>query len=254
MRNIIITTSVVFIAVMVTSYFYFSNLKQDDPLKHKEAEQMEVDQHVEDAPTGRAHVWTFNLHANLSTKPIVHDLDSTNRFILVQDAYHILYAISANGQQLWNAQLPGPILGGIQQLADRSLVFTTADRLYRIDTEGDPLPGFSLQLPQKATLGAIASDVNEREIRIDVPTKNRALSYDGRGRNLRSQTRKTTLEQTGIAQEPGVQNQGNDTLRLETPTDCGPLFYIGPLRSDDSHYLLCGQNDRKLHCYVYRSE
>src|SRR5690606_31621564 len=105
----------------------------------------------DETPAGYTPVWSFALNARLSNKPIVYDLDSTNRFILVQDAYHILYAISANGQQLWNAQLPGPILGSIQQLADLSLVFTTPQRLYRIDTEGDPIPGFSLQLPQKAT-------------------------------------------------------------------------------------------------------
>ena len=252
MRNIIITTSIVFIAVIITSYFYFSNLQQNDLLKHEEVEHEEADQRIEDeASAGYAHVWTFTLHANLSAEPIICDLDSTNRLILAQDVYHILYAISANGQQLWNAQLPGPILGSIQQLTDRSLVFTTADRLYRIDTEGNPLPGFSLQLPQKATQGAGTWYGNKEEIRIDVPARNRVLSYDGRGKYLRSEHRKITNEQIGAKQGSGIQNQDSDTLRLAKPTDCGPLVYIGPLYSNDQHYLLCGKDDRTLHCYAY---
>lgn len=244
MRNIIIATSIVFIAVLITSYFYFSNLRQSD-LPNHEIENTAIDEDVEDEiSSGERPIWTFNLHAALITRPIVGSIGDTSRFILVQDAYHILYAISPSGQQLWNAQLPGPILGDIQQLADLTLVFTTAERLYRIDTDGDPLPGFSLQLPQRATgQGVTASHESAEDIRIDVQAGSRLLSFDARGRHLQTRTR-----------EANEAVDGNQKVQADTsiglPTGCNPLSYYGPL-SEEGNYLLCGKDDRKLYCYRY---
>lgn len=251
MRNIIITTSIVFIAVIVTSYFYFSNLRRDDLIKPDEAGNIEANQRVGDeTPTEHTTLWSFALNAQLSNKPIVCDLDSANRFILVQDAYHILYAISADGQQLWNAQLPGPILDSIQQLADLSLVFTTAQRLYRIDTEGDPLPGFSLQLPHKATHGATVWPEDEGVLRIEVPSKNRVLSFDGSGTHLRNQRHKATAEDMAPGTEAGRQDLEN-SRPPSLPSGCGPLFYYGQLDDGGGNYLLCSKGDQQLHCYRY---
>src|SRR5690606_1752197 len=132
-------------------------------------------------------LWTFDLNGGAITSPSVPMYDDSTRFILVQDAYHILHAISPEGQKLWNAQLPGPILDSISQLSDRSLVFATAERLYRIDTEGDPLPGFSLTLPQQAIQGAIATSDGDGTVRIDVTGRKQVLSYDGHGKLLRRQ-------------------------------------------------------------------
>ncbi|MGK6353035.1 hypothetical protein [Parapedobacter sp. DT-150] len=192
--------------------------------------------------------WTFTLNGQLITKPVVCQYNDTANYILVQDRSHILHAVSVDGRKLWNAQLPGPILGSVQQLADRTLVFTTADRLYRIDNEGDPLPGFSLQLPLKATEGAITSDEKE-EIHITVPVKNRILSYDGRGRSLRSKTHNTAAER--IRQQDTVQDLNSANPPVDLPSDCGPLFYMGPLRGNNPTYLLCSKNDGRLHCYRY---
>lgn len=245
MRNIIITTSIVFIAVLVTSYFYFSNLRQNVLLK-PEVENAEVDEYVEDEiATDGALLWTFDLNARLIRKPIVYAFRDTGRFILAQDAYHILYAISSNGQQLWNAQLPGPILGDIQQLADLTLVFTTAERLYRIDTEGDPLPGFSLLLPYKATEhGATASYESAEDIRIEVQAGNRLLSFDGRGKHL--QTRNAGKNKADDENQKVAQADTSASL----PMGCSPLSYYGPL-SEEGNYLLCDKNDQKLYCYRY---
>lgn len=238
MRNLIIITSIVFIAIIVASYFYFSKLEKNEFYKQAQEENRDGDD-AENEPassgsaTGSTPIWTFDLVAKMTSNPAVCTYDSTSRFILVQDAYHILYAVSVDGKKLWNAQLPGPILGSIQQLPDRSLVFTTPERLYRIDTEGDPLPGFSLHLPQKATDGAVASVEGENNIRIDIPARNHVLSYDGRGLRLQNQTRDHTA-----------------TLPDQDP-DMDTRYYIGPLIGDEGRYLLKSDDDRTLSCYRY---
>lgn len=247
MRNLIIITSAVFIAIIVTSYFYFSSLEKNEQYKQEDTEITGVDTAVADE-TSRyaAPLWVFDLNAAPVSKPVVLLLDEDRRFVLVQDAYHILYAVSANGEKLWNAQLPGSILGDIRQLADSSLLFTTAEQLYRIDNEGDPLPGFSLRLPQKATEGGVtASYENSGSIRIDVEAGNRVLSFDGRGRPIRTPNDRGS-EVSPVANGDSTQNSPN----LDLPTGCGPLFYYGPLLDEEVNYLLCGnKEDRKLYCY-----
>lgn len=245
MRNIIIATSIVFIAVIVASYLYFSNLSQDRLVVRDETEKTEADQPLgDDASIQQTPLWSFDLNAPLLNTPIVLAKDSVEQFILVQDAYYILYAIAVSGEQLWNAQLPGPILGSILQLADLTLVFTTAERLYRVDTGGDPLPGFSLRLPQRATeRGATVSHESTKNLRIDVAAGSRLLSFDGRGRLL--QTRKA-VENKAIDKNQAIQADTSFSL----PQGCGPFTYYGQL-SGAGNYLLCGKSDRKLYCYRY---
>ena len=248
MRNLIIVTASVFIAIVITSYFYFSNLR-----KHEQVEQESVE--IADADTGEteetsknaAPLWTFDLYAEPISKPGVFSLDDARQFVLVQDAYHILYAISADGEKLWNAQLPGTIIGSIRQLADNSLLFTTAERLYRIDIEGDPLPGFSLRLPHKATGGGASVVYNDNgDVRIDVQAGSRILSFDDRGKRV--QTRHVQETDASASVDSSLNIATNASVRL--PRSCGPLAYYGPLTAEDFTYLLCGAN-RKLSCYRY---
>ncbi len=247
----IIFTSLVFIAVLVTSYWYFADLE-------RRGRDQRPDTGIADEPergeTSTAHsdgdgtpLWTFELNGGPSAAPTVLRYDGANRFILVQDTYHILHAISTTGKKLWNAQLGGPILDSIQQLPDRSLVFATAERLYRIDTEGDPLPGFSLRLPQGATQGAVASTESGDRIRIDVPTRSGLLSVDGRGARLGS-TRRRIADQANRDKRLPIDSP---TQHEDLPTDCGPNAYVGALNDDGQVYLLCGKADGALHCYLW---
>src|SRR5690606_17834965 len=89
--------------------------------------------YIDDEAPGVTPEWTFDLESTLVTPPMVFQYDDTSRFILAQASSHILYALSTSGKQLWNAQLPGPVLGDILQLADSSMLLTTAERLYRFD-------------------------------------------------------------------------------------------------------------------------
>ncbi|PPL04592.1 hypothetical protein [Parapedobacter indicus] len=248
MRNLIIITSAVFIAIIVTSYFYFSNLGKDEQSTQEGTEINDVNTAVTDGTSGYpAPLWTFDLNAEPVTKPMVFFLDDSRRFILVQDAYHILYAVSATGEKLWNAQLPGKIVGNISQLSDSSILFTTAERLYRIDREGDPFPGFSLRLPRKADGdGAMASDETNGNIRIDVQAGNHILSFDGRGRHLHTRNSRASAASNAVDKSQDAPIDPSVSL----PTGCGLLSYYGFLSDEEVNYLLCG-NDRKLYCYRY---
>ena len=197
-------------------------------------------------PANSGALWTFDLNGGAIAPPSVHrDTDSTY-FILVQDAYHIIHAISPDGQKLWNAQLPGPIVDHIVQLSDHSLVFTTAERLYRIDTEGDPLPGFSLKLPQQATRGTVVTrPLEDGTVRIQVGTGRHDLTYDGRGDLLRRET-----HPRNAGGKNGDRDEADRTI-ANLPHGCGPLAYAGPLYNDDQRYLLCSKDDRKLYCFRY---
>ncbi|MGV3761446.1 hypothetical protein [Parapedobacter sp.] len=242
MRNLIIVISLVFIAIIAVSYFYFSNLAEKDTTRLPEIASEEAVGTPEEPPASdKGILWTFELNGGAINRPSIHRYDDSMRFILIQDAYHILHAISPRGQKLWNAQLPGPIVDSISQLTDGSLVFTTAERLYRIDTEGDPLPGFSLTLPQRATQGAIAT--GEGPVRIEVETSRQVLSYDGRGRLLRRQARNLS-DHTDETDEPAP-------TAATLPHGCGPFAYIGTLDGSSQRYLLCGKDDRKLYCFLY---
>lgn len=250
MKNLIIGISLVFIAIIAVSYFYFSNLDERVAEQPPEtttdalaAEEVEPSA----APTSNGALWTFALNGGAISHPSVHLYSDSTRFILVQDAYHILHAISPDGHKLWNAQLPGPIVDSISQLPDHSLVFTTAERLYRVDTEGDPLPGFSLKLPQRAIQGAVASGQTADDpapVRIQVGTGRQDLTYDGRGNLLQRQARNHGARTSDVDQQA-------DSIRNDLPPDCGPLAYVGPLQNDDQRYLLCGDRDGKLHCFRY---
>ena len=250
MRNLVIVISFVFIAIIAASYFYFSNLGEKGAVQSPEttaaaAAANRGPSEPSASPASNGALWTFDLNGGAITRPTVHQYGDSARFILVQDAYHILHAISPEGQKLWNAQLPGPIVGRISQLADRSLVFTTAERLYRVDTEGDPLPGFSLKLPQQAEKGAIAKDgpANDNaRLRIQVGTSRQDLTYDGRGNLLGRHTRGRDAPADDL-------DQPADSIPSNLPHDCGPLAYLGPLHNDGQRYLLCGKRDGKLHCF-----
>ena len=241
MRNLIIGISVLFVAIIAVSYFYFSDLAEKDAADQAsgilgETEAVSTEQNANDGA-----LWTFDLNGGAINSPSVHrDTDNTY-FILVQDAYHIIHAISPDGRKLWNAQLPGPIIDRIVQLSDYSLVFTTAERLYRIDTEGDPLPGFSLQLPQRATRGAVViRQPEDGPARIQVGTGKHNLAYDGRGNLLGRETHSQDAE-----------TNESDLDEAALPHGCGPLAYAGPLYNDGQRYLLCSKDDRKLYCFRY---
>lgn len=244
MRNLIIGISVLFVAIIAVSYFYFSNLDERGAVPLATAPPEQVGAAPAEPAASNDALWAFDLNGGAISRPSVHRYTDSSLFILVQDAYHIIHAISPDGEKLWNAQLPGPIVDSISQLPDHSLVFTTAERLYRVDTEGDPLPGFSLKLPQRATRGAVTiRQPSDDAVRIQVGTDRQDLSYDGHGKLLRRQAHD---RDAGTSDN----DQANRTF-ADLPHGCGPLAYAGPLYNDGHRYLLCNKSDGNLYCFRY---
>ncbi len=170
---------------------------------------------------GATPTWTFDLNGRLAATPAVLAYDDTSRFILAQSSNHILHALDFQGQRLWNAQLPGIMLGIPQQLADSSIVLTTETRLYRFDTDGNPLPGFSLELSAQATAGASVIE-HDSLLRIFVPTAHALLVYDGSG-NLIPDWENKNFEDATLS---GVQivSTHDNTVAIAVATTDGTLY------------------------------
>src|SRR3546814_10036149 len=113
MRNLIIGIAVLFVAIIAVSYFYFSNLDGKGVALPPPSASEEVDAEPAEPSTGNGALWTFDLNGGAIISPSVQLYNDSSHFILVQDAYHILHAISPDGQKLWKAQLPGPIVDSI---------------------------------------------------------------------------------------------------------------------------------------------
>src|SRR5690606_31498072 len=89
--------------------------------------------------------WTYSLDNKAITAPYVFEHSDTSQFILLQELDHTMHAIHPTGTKMWSTVFSGRVIGEIQQLEDRSILLVTdKNRLYRFDTSGEPLPGFSL--------------------------------------------------------------------------------------------------------------
>lgn len=171
---------------------------------------------------GASPAWTFDLNSRLAAPPRVFAYDNTSQFILVQGMNHILHAIDFNGKRLWNAQLTDLIVGTPRQLADSSIVLATARRLYRFNTHGDPLPGFSIELPTPAT-GAPAVAAQGTAVRLFVPTGDKLVVYDGHGTLVDDRTYGPL---SGNILPHTLRAVEQDTAALMVATDAGRLYIL----------------------------
>jgi hypothetical protein len=128
--------------------------------------------------------WTYRFNDRAITRPYVFEHSDTSKFILIQELNHSIHAIHPTGTQMWSVVFSGRVVGEMQQLPDRSIVLVTdRNRLYRFDTEGKPLPGFSVALSEEPTATPTIAKVLGRDV-IFVPTKNKVLAYDLEGKKL----------------------------------------------------------------------
>lgn len=177
-------------------------------------------QYIDQGSPGASPTWTFDLNGRLAAPPGVFAYDDTSQFILAQSSNHILHAIDFNGKRLWNAQLPGIILGAPRQLADSSIVLATESRLYRFDTRGDASPGFSLELPQPAVATQLVAE-RDSLIRIFVPAQDALLVYDDRGQPV-PEWENIALEGKVVATVAA----NDDTVAIVLATDAGQLYFL----------------------------
>lgn len=128
--------------------------------------------------------WVYDFGDRAITQPYVFEHSDTSKFILIQELNHTIHAIHPSGTNMWSVVFSGRVVGDIQQLPDRSIVLVTdRNRLYRFDTAGKPLPGFSVSLPEEPTHTPTITQINGMDA-ILVSTEDRVLAYGFDGNKL----------------------------------------------------------------------
>jgi len=137
-------------------------------------------------------VWESMLDSMAGIKPaLVLNHNTREKEIFVQDKANRIYLVNGTGRILWKQQLEGPILGAVRQVdyyknAKLQLLFNTAEKIYLIDRNGNPVERYPLSLTSKATapLGLFDYD-KSRDYRICIPCEDRRLRlYDLEGKQL----------------------------------------------------------------------
>ena len=113
-------------------------------------------------------VWKVQLDAPAATAPIVlENEDQLSTKLVIQDAKQQLYLLDMNGSILSRQHLDGRLLSNVfqPQLADwteGAYLLNTTNAIYLMDQNGQPKPGFPIQLATKATAGLSLVDYGGR--------------------------------------------------------------------------------------------
>ncbi len=168
---------------------------------------------------GSTPEWTYAFDNKAITRPYIFDYADTSQFIVIQELDHTLHAIHPTGQKLWSAVIAGRIVGDIQQIEDRSLVFVTdKNRLYKIDTNGKTAKGFSASIPDEPTSTPYIADIQGKQ-NIFIPTAKAIYVYDMvANRN----TKWETIDIVGNIVGP-IQKVNNDLLFATTE---GYIYWV----------------------------
>lgn len=125
--------------------------------------------------------WTYTMGSRLITGPFVFEQSDTSQFILTQEQDHTVHAVHPSGNKLWTTLFSGRIVGKVQQLKDRSLIAVTdRRRLYRFDTQGKSLKGFSTSIKDEPVAQPTYVDWGNQQMLL-IPAKNRVMAYDLEG-------------------------------------------------------------------------
>jgi len=111
--------------------------------------------------------------------------------IVVQDQQNVLYLFSNTGTLFWKKQLPGKIIGPIEQVdlyknKRLQLAFRTAERFMILDRNGKVVKPFDIALPQGTDpmpLAVFDYDKN-RDYRFLLAQGNQLIMFDNRGKKV----------------------------------------------------------------------
>jgi hypothetical protein len=114
---------------------------------------------------------------------------SGEKEIFIQDASHTIYLISNKGNILWKQKIEGAVLGEVEQIdyygnGKLQMLFATAQRLYLIDRNGNPVENFPVELREEASSGPGVFDYEkDGNLRIAIPSTDKdILMYDREGK------------------------------------------------------------------------
>jgi len=135
--------------------------------------------------------WQCNLGNQIVLKPVFtfNHCNKEKREIIVQDKSNKLHQINNDGKINWSFEVGEPIMSEIFQidyLANGKLqyLFSTKNKLFIIDRDGNNLEGFPVSFPSPATAGISVFDYdNNRIYRYFVPCSDRKIyAYDKQGK------------------------------------------------------------------------
>lgn len=142
-------------------------------------------------PKGIRELHNITLDADLLTTPqFVINHRTRQKEIVVQDINNVLYLISNSGTILWKKKLNGPILGKIEQIdtyrnGRLQLAFTTPNRLYVLDRNGNNVNAFPLKFRDNITQPLSVFDYDKRkDYRLLVTQGSQLLMYDKNGKSI----------------------------------------------------------------------
>tara|TARA_B110000459_G_scaffold146144_1_gene159257 strand:- start:90 stop:2414 length:2325 start_codon:yes stop_codon:yes gene_type:complete len=111
--------------------------------------------------------------------------------ILAQDISNNLYLISNKGVVLWKKPLKGAIMDEVEQVdlyknGRLQLVFSTPNRIYVIDRNGENVGNFPLEFKDKITQPVAVFDYNKkRNYRFLITQSSSLLMYDQNGKSVK---------------------------------------------------------------------
>ncbi len=206
--------------------------------------------------------WTYTMGSRLINGPYVFEQSDTSQFILVQEQDHTVHAIHPSGTKLWSTVFSGRIVGGVNQLPDRSLLLVTdRRRLYRFDTDGKNLKGFSTSISGEPTANpTVAEWINQQTILI--PTKNKILAYDMEGGPVEGWDQvevegdilgpvlfidNQVVVSTSFGRVYFFDQQGNKSREIDLPGDVTFVSQLGVQNKDNEQIYYCTDNEGKVY-------
>ncbi|MGO1786254.1 MAG: hypothetical protein ACTHZ1_06035 [Sphingobacterium sp.] len=211
---------------------------------------------------GANEEWAYQMQSSLIKGPYVFEHSDTSQVVLAQEQNHTLHAIHPTGNKLWSAVLSGRIVGEVQQLADRSLLLATdRRRLYRLDTEGHTLKGFSTSMPSEPVAEPTYVNQDQQQL-IAIPARNSIMVYDMEGGpakgwdNVQVDGRilgpilhidNHLLVSTSFGRVYFFDLEGNQTKEINLP---GDVTFVGPLGAvieENSPVLYQADNTGKVY-------
>lgn len=181
-------------------------------------------------------LYNIKLDADLLINPqLVKNHITNQKEIIVQDIKNNLYMISNKGKVLWKKQLPGAVLGQIQQIdmyknGRLQLAFATSNKVYVLDRNGKEVAPFPLNFKDAITqpLSVFEYD-NNKKYRLLVTQGKNVLMYDAKGKTVKGF--KFNSAESAINHQPQHFRIGSkDYLTIKTDNKLYILDRVGKIR------------------------
>ncbi len=123
-------------------------------------------------------LWVAQLDTPFIIPPQLIETNEGLKYIAIQDSANQLYMINNAGNILWKKQLDEAIIPPIYALDafknnNRQLAFTTKQKLYLLDMDGDAVSNFPIQLPADAVAPLSVIDYDQTfDYRLYIPCSN----------------------------------------------------------------------------------